>query len=118
MAQLDPLGGDAHFTYETDKATAYALEVLCEVSDRATHAGQNRTHILDSLALALARRRRWFIWAGWPEVGWIVIGASIGAFFRDVNRILGLFHTWPAIREIIDWDRLRELSQSHEKRAA
>jgi hypothetical protein len=60
----------------------------------------------------------WFIWAGLPVLGWIFIGASIGAFLRDVNRILSLSRTWAVIHEIIKWERLRELIQSYEKDAA
>jgi hypothetical protein len=60
----------------------------------------------------------WFIWAGWPGYGWLFIGVSIGAFLRDVNRILSLSRTWAVIHEIIKWDRVRGLIQSHDKDAA
>ncbi|HWY32874.1 MAG TPA: hypothetical protein VNX46_19065 [Candidatus Acidoferrum sp.] len=70
------------------------------------------------LLLVVPAMGSWFIWAGWPVIGWVFIGISIGAFLRDVNRILSLFRTWPAIHEIIKWERLRELMQSHEKNAA
>ena len=60
----------------------------------------------------------WFIWAGWPGYGWLLIGMSMGAFLRDVNGILSLFRTWAVIHEIIMWERLRELIQSHEEDAA
>ena len=59
----------------------------------------------------------WFIWAGCPAYGWLLIGVSFGALFRDVNRILSLFRTWAVIHEIIKWERVRELIQSHEKDA-
>ena len=54
----------------------------------------------------------WCIWAGWPAIGWVLIGASIGAFLRDLNRILSLFCTWPVLHEIINWERLEELIQT------
>ncbi len=59
----------------------------------------------------------WFIWAGWSGFGWVLIGAAIGAFLRDVNRILSLFRTWGAIHEIINWARLRELVHNSETNA-
>jgi len=58
----------------------------------------------------------WFIWAG-SGFGWLLIGAAIGAFLRDVNRILSLFRTWGAIHEIINWERLRELIRDSEANA-
>jgi hypothetical protein len=54
----------------------------------------------------------WYIWGGFPALGWVFIGAGIGAFLRDVNRILSLFRTWPVLQKIINWERLRELLQS------
>lgn len=54
----------------------------------------------------------WYIWAGLPALGWVFIGAGIGAFLRDVNRILSLFRTWPVLHQIINWERLRELLQN------
>ena len=73
--------------------------------------------ILWLLLLLVAGAGRWYMWAGWPAVGWLFIGASIGAFGRDVNRILSLFRTWPVLHEIINWQRLRELLQGNEKDA-
>lgn len=69
------------------------------------------------LLLVVAGAGCWYMWAGWPAVGWLFVGASIGAFLRDWNRILSLFRTWPVIHQIIDWQRLAELIQSHEKDA-
>jgi len=57
----------------------------------------------------------WYIWAGLPALGWLFIGMTIGAFLRDVNRILSLFRTWPVIQEIINWARLRELLETSKK---
>lgn len=69
------------------------------------------------LLLLVAGGGLWYMWAGWPALGWIFVGVSIGAFLRDWSRILSVFLTWPAIREILDWQRLRELIESHEKQA-
>jgi hypothetical protein len=42
------------------------------------------------------------------------MGVSIGAFLRDVKRILGPSQTWPILYEIINWERLRVLLQNNE----
>lgn len=57
----------------------------------------------------------WYLSSDWPGFGWLCIGASAGAFLRDINRILSLSRTWPAIHETINWQRLQELVQSNEK---
>jgi hypothetical protein len=53
-----------------------------------------------------------FIWGGWPEVGWIFIGVSVGAFLRDINRIIALFRTWPVTHQVINWQRVKELLEA------
>ena len=73
--------------------------------------------ILWLLLLVFVAAGRWYMWAGWPTVGWLLIGVSIGAFLRDVKRICSLFCTWPVIHEIINWKRVRELIQCREKDA-
>lgn len=55
----------------------------------------------------------WYIWIGWPALGWVFIGVGIGAFLRDVNRILSLLRTWPVLHKIINWELLRELLQNN-----
>jgi hypothetical protein len=60
----------------------------------------------------------WLVLAGLTGYGWLLIGTSIGAFLRDVNRILSLSRTWAAIHEIIKWERLKELLQKDEKNVA
>jgi hypothetical protein len=78
-----------------------------------------RAFWLEWLLLAvLAGLCSWFIWAGGPAVGWLYIGACFGAILRDVNRIIALLRTWPTLHEIIRWERVRELLESHEKDAA
>lgn len=58
----------------------------------------------------------WFyVWGGWRAFGWVIIGIAIGAFLRDVNRILTLFRTWPALHEVFNWDRLKDLIQPKEQ---
>jgi hypothetical protein len=57
----------------------------------------------------------WYIQAGLPALGWVFVGTGIGAFLRDINRILSLFFTWPVLHEIINWERLEFLIQEKEK---
>ena len=71
--------------------------------------------ILWLFLLAIAGAGYWYMWAGWPALGWLCVGVSIGAFLRDWNRIMSLFRTWPVIHKIIDWQRLGELIRNHEK---
>jgi len=51
---------------------------------------------------------------GLPTFGGMFLGMTIGAFLRDVNRILSLSRTWPVIHEIINWQRLGELIKGSE----
>lgn len=60
------------------------------------------------LLLLVAGAGRWDMWAGWPAVGWVLVGVSVGAFLRDVNRILSLFLTWPVLHQVINWQQLKE----------
>jgi hypothetical protein len=57
----------------------------------------------------------WYLRIGFTALGWWCIGAAVGAFLRDINRILSLSRTWPALHEIIKWERLKELIQGCEK---
>ncbi len=54
-----------------------------------------------------------YIRAGWPVLGWVFIGVGIGAFLRDVNRILSLFRSWPVLHKIINWESLKDLLQNN-----
>ncbi|MFO0808893.1 MAG: hypothetical protein U0746_09745 [Gemmataceae bacterium] len=54
---------------------------------------------------------------GVPEAGWLVVGMCVGAFVRDVGRCRVLFRTWPVLREVIRWERVRELIQTHDNAA-
>jgi len=60
----------------------------------------------------------YYIRIGLPSVGWFFIGGTIGAFLRDVNRILSLFRTWPMLHKIINWERLMELLKDNEESTA
>jgi len=55
--------------------------------------------------------------AGIPAVGWLVVGMCAGAFLRDIGRFQVLFRTWPVLQEIISWERVRELIQTHDNAA-
>src|SRR5438445_13674063 len=59
----------------------------------------------------------WLNGAGYAELGWMFVGMTIGAFLRDVNRILSLSRTWPVLQEIINWQRLGELIKGGESRS-
>jgi hypothetical protein len=59
----------------------------------------------------------WVATAGMPVIGWLVIGMCGGAFLRDIGRFQVLFRTWPVLREVINWERVRELIQTHENAA-
>lgn len=67
------------------------------------------------LILVLAGISSWFIWAGWPALGWLYIGACLGAIWRDVNHILVFLRTWPAQHEVIKWERVNDLLTSDGK---
>ena len=55
--------------------------------------------------------------AGMSAVGWFTIGMCAGAFLRDIGRFRVLFRTWPVLREVISWERVRELIQTHDNAA-
>jgi hypothetical protein len=67
------------------------------------------------LLILIAVAGRWYIWAGWPQASWILIGLSIGAFLRDIARIQILYRTWPVLHEIINWERVKDLMQNNAK---
>ena len=47
--------------------------------------------------------------------GWLWIGLVAGAFFRDIGRFRGLVRVWPVYREIINWQRVKELLETDNK---
>jgi hypothetical protein len=63
----------------------------------------------------LAGASTWFIWAGWPLVTWLFMGACAGAFLRDIGRIQIFFRTWPVLHASLNWQRVQELLSADEK---
>ncbi len=55
----------------------------------------------------------WMVSSG-IALGWLLVGLCAGAMLRDVGRFQILFRTWPALREIISWERVTELLRAHE----
>ena len=50
-----------------------------------------------------------------PAVGCHFIGLCIGAFFRDIGYYQVSLRIWPVSQQIIDWKRVSELIESHER---
>jgi hypothetical protein len=72
-----------------------------------------RSFAVPWLVLALlAGGSTWFIWAGWPAIAWLFIGACAGAVLRDIGRIQLLCRTWPVTQTSLDWQRVQELLAS------
>jgi small-conductance mechanosensitive channel len=44
-----------------------------------------------------------------PALVWFFIGMLVGAFLRDVRRIVFTLQLWPFTASIIDWDKVAEL---------
>jgi hypothetical protein len=55
----------------------------------------------------------WMVSSG-ITLGWLVVGLCAGAMLRDVGRFQILLRTWPAVREIISWERVADLLRTHE----
>jgi hypothetical protein len=67
--------------------------------------------------LLLAALASWLnFWGGWTGGGWVCIGMCFGAILRDVGRFQVLLRTWPALHEVISWERVSELIESNEKK--
>ena len=47
----------------------------------------------------------------------LVIGLAVGAFSRDIGRLVQSYRTWPVVHEITDWQRVEQLVQSHDNAA-
>ncbi len=52
---------------------------------------------------------------GFECAGWLWIGLVAGAVFRDIGRFRGIVRVWPVYREIIDWQRVKELLKTDDK---
>jgi hypothetical protein len=59
-----------------------------------------------------------FLVPAFAAAGWIYVGLCIGAFLRDIGYYQVSFRIWPVSQQIIDWKRVSELIESHEKDAA
>lgn len=78
-----------------------------------TLASVLRSFVLSwSLLALIAAASTGFIWAGWPVVAWLYIGACAGAFLRDIGRIRILFRNWDVLHAVLDWERVQELHAS------
>jgi hypothetical protein len=60
----------------------------------------------------------WYLSKLSPWAAGLVAGLGAGAFLRDIGHLQVAFHVWPLTREIIHWQRVSELIESHEKDAA
>ncbi len=56
-----------------------------------------------------------FIFLGLPAIGWVYIGISLGAFLRDVSRIIATIRVWPMLHEVTNWERLFEIIKTSEE---
>ena len=70
-----------------------------------------------SLLLLLAGYGCWQIASG-EAFGWLLVGLGAGAILRDVGRLQIHFRTWPALREVINWEKVAELLNADEKSGA
>ena len=43
------------------------------------------------------------------------MGICLGAFFRDIGHYQVAYRIWPVTEEVIDWKRVDEILQAHEK---
>jgi hypothetical protein len=60
----------------------------------------------------------WFVSQVSSWAAGLVIGLCAGAFFRDIGRLLQSYRTWPLVEEVMNWQRVEELVQSHEHTTA
>jgi hypothetical protein len=58
-----------------------------------------------------------FLVPAWPALGWLYVGLCGGAFLRDVGYYQVAFRMWPVTRQILDWKRVSDLIESHERDA-
>ncbi len=52
---------------------------------------------------------------GSPTIGCLLLGLCIGAFLRDIGYYQVSVRIWPVSQQIIDWKRVAEMIESHEK---
>lgn len=51
-----------------------------------------------------------------PEVGWLYTGAFLGVFVQFIGNCVVAIRMWPVTSEILDWKKISELIESHEKK--
>src|SRR5262245_42896491 len=69
-----------------------------------------------------AYRNHWMISVSWVAVMWwlvpqgwpLIVGLSIGALSKDISYIRSLRAQWPAMAEVIDWEKVDKLLASDE----
>ena len=50
-----------------------------------------------------------------PALGWLFVGIYAGTLLRDFGYYQVASRMWPVTKEILDWKRVSELIESHEK---
>jgi hypothetical protein len=50
-----------------------------------------------------------------PEVGYLMIGMCVGAFFRDVGRNIASVRFWPVIEQVVSWEKVDQAVAESEK---
>jgi hypothetical protein len=58
-----------------------------------------------------------FIVPTFAIAGWLSIGMCLGALLRDAGNYQAAVRIWPVSQKIIDWKRVSELVEAHEKDA-
>ena len=96
------------------KPTKYQRKLLrfyAEFENKSLTVGSVLRRFLLSwlLLVVLAGASSFYLWAGWPTFFWLFAGVCAGAWLRDIGRILVTLRTWRIIKEITDWEKVRQL---------
>jgi hypothetical protein len=59
-----------------------------------------------------------FVWGGWPDVGYMLFGASFAAFGRDLGWYRIVVRTWPLNEQITDWAKVDALLEGCDRVAS
>ena len=59
-----------------------------------------------------------FVWGGWPDVGYMFLGAAVAAFGRDVGRFRMIVRSWPLNEQITNWQRVEDLLRECDRSAS
>lgn len=54
------------------------------------------------------------IWNEGTSLGWLLIGISVGILSKVIGNVRAFNMVWPALRELIDWEKLNALVQENE----